>query len=182
MRCQLRNVRLPIALLVLAAFAAACDRAPDPGDQVGFDPVVDFDSGAVSIETESDTFDLTVDIAESNEQRAYGMMERASLPEDAGIIFLYPQPQGPEGTFYMWRVLIPLDIAFIDEEGVIVGVKGMVPCGNLNPDVCPRYEAGVPYASALEVNRHFFERNAIGIGDRVVLQRAGEDATPASDR
>lgn len=182
MRCQLHNVRLPIALLVLAALAAACNRAPDPGDQVGFDPVVDFDSGTVRIEADSDTFDLTVDIAETNEQLAYGMMERASLPEDAGIIFLYPQTQGPEGTFYMFRVLIPLDIAFIDEEGGIVAVKGMEPCGSTNPDVCRRYQAGVPYMSALEVNRHFFERNGIGIGDRVVLQRAGEDGAPGSDR
>lgn len=178
----MRNVRLPIALLVLAAFAAACDRGPEPGGQVGFDPVVAFDSGTVSIETESDTFDLTVEIAESNEQRAYGFTERANLPEDAGMIFLYPRPQGPEGSFWMYRTLIPLDIAFMDGDGVIVAVKGMDPCGNPNPDVCPRYEAGVPYASALEVNRHYFERNGIGVGDRVALQRAGEDAALVSDR
>lgn len=181
MRYQLRNLCLPIALLVSAAFAAACDRAPE-AEQVAFDPVVDFDSGTVRIETETDTVDLTVDIAETNEQRAYGMMERPSLPEDAGIIFLYAQPQSADGTFYMYRVLFPLDIAFFDEDGVIVGVNGMEPCANPNPNVCRRYPAGVPYAGALEANRHYFERNGIGVGDRLVLQREGQDRPLVSDR
>lgn len=181
----MRNLLSPISpigpLVFLLAFAAACDRTPDADEPIDLEPIVDFDTAAVRIETDSDTFDLTVEVAEDSEQWTYGLMERPSLPEDAGMIFLYPRLRGPEEGFYMYRTLIPLDIAFIDEEGLIVAVKGMEPCANSNPRVCRTYDPGVSYVSALEVNRYYFERNGIGVGDRVVLLRADDDARADED-
>ncbi len=154
-------------VFVLMAVGACGRDAPAPEE---FAPLVAFDTTAVRIETAADTFQLTAEIAETNDQRAYGLMERASLPEEHGMLFLYPELQGGDAGFWMYRTLIPLDIAFLDAEGRIIALRAMEPCGSPYPRVCRIYSPGVPYLSALEVGRGYFERRGIGVGDRVVWQ------------
>ena len=110
-----------------------------------------------------------MEIAENEDQRAHGLMERSHLPADAGMMFLYPERQEPTAGFWMYRTLIPLDIAFLDDDGRIVAIRAMEPCASPNPRVCRIYEPGVPYRSALEVNRGYFARHGVELGDRVVL-------------
>jgi uncharacterized protein len=69
----------------------------------------------------------------------------------------------------MFRTRIPLDIAFIDAEGVIRNIVAMEPCEQPNPQLCRRYPAQVPFLMALEMNRGFFQRHGIGVGDRAVV-------------
>lgn len=176
---RIGGVRASAAVLVLV-LAAGCDRT-DPSDRTEFEPVVAFDSAAVAIETDADTFHLRVEVAETRDQRAYGLMERPSLPADHGMLFVYAEPQDAGSGFWMYRTRIPLDIAFMDEDGRIVAVRAMAPCESPYARSCPTYSPGVPYSSALEVNRGYFERRGIGIGDRVVVVRdadGGADAVP----
>lgn len=164
-----------IALLFLAL--AACDRAePPPGE---WEPLVEFEAAPLRITTKADTFRLRAEIAETDEQRQHGLMERPSLAEDAGMIFLYPEPQDTASGFWMYRTLVPLDIAFLDEEGRIAAIRSMEPCPETDPRWCPVYTAGVPYSAALEVNRGYFAARGIGVGDRVALLRP-EDPFPAA--
>jgi hypothetical protein len=60
------------------------------------------------------------------------------------------------------------DIAFLDDAGRIVAIRHMAPCSSRVAVWCERYEPGVPYSAALEVNRGFFEAREVGTGDRVV--------------
>jgi uncharacterized membrane protein (UPF0127 family) len=137
------------------------------GAREEFEPFVAFDTTALRIETAADTFHLTAELAATAEQRAYGLMERPSLPEDHGMLFVYSEPQESGAGFWMYRTLIPLDIAFLDAEGRIVAFHAMEPCESPYPQVCRTYAPGVPYSSALEVGRGYFERRGIGLGDRV---------------
>lgn len=154
---------------LLAAHALACDGGGADGPSGG--EAVEFDSGVVRIESDSAAFTLRAEIAERPEQRTQGLMERTALDEDAGMIFLFEREQPVGAGFYMFRTRIPLDIAFMDGEGRIVEILGMEPCPSPNPATCPRYSPGVPYVAALEVNRGYFERHGIGVGDRVSLER-----------
>jgi len=97
------------------------------------------------------------------------LMERPSLPEDHGMLFVYDEVQPGSAGFWMYRTLIPLDIAYIDTGERIVAILPMDPCGSPNPAVCRLHPPGVPYLRALEVNRGHFARRGIGVGDRVVL-------------
>ena len=128
------------------------------------------------IETAEDTFRLHAEIAESDEQRSFGLMERTSLPEDAGMLFVYDEPQPGGAGFWMFHTLIPLDIAFIDADGRIVAILRMEPCESPYPQWCPSYAPGVAYRSALEVNAGYFAKRGIRIGDRVVPDSAGGGA------
>ncbi len=160
-------MRKSAAILLLVLFGA-CDRGDEPARQA-VEPLVSFDTAAVRIETATDTFALTVELAETEEQRQYGLMERPAVPEDHGMLFLYAEPQDSTSGFWMYRTLVPLDVAFLDEDGRIVAIRAMQPCESPNPRVCRVYSAGIPFSSALEVNRGYFERRGIGVGDRVVL-------------
>jgi len=88
-------------------------------------------------------------------------MFRKSLPEDQGLLFLFPQATG--SPFWMKNTLIPLSIAFADQNGKILRILDMEPCPK---DPCPTYYPGVAYRQALEVNRGWFARHGVKEGDR----------------
>ncbi|HSJ05916.1 MAG TPA: DUF192 domain-containing protein [Longimicrobiales bacterium] len=158
------------AVLVLATLVAACERG-EPAGEPDYRPVVVFDTARAVITTGADTFALNIDVAEREDQRAYGLMERTALPDDTGMVFLYPHEQPADAGFWMWRTRIALDIAFFDEEGTILTILQMEPCPHADPRGCPTYPPGVAYHGALEVNRGYFAARGIGPGDRITVER-----------
>ncbi|WP_245184381.1 DUF192 domain-containing protein [Halomonas salinarum] len=112
---------------------------------------------------------LKVELAESPQQRANGLMGREHLAPGAGMLFLYSRPQSPDSGFWMYRTLIPLDIAFIDSQGRIAAIRQMPPCNSEAPGECRAYRAGVTYLAALEVNAGYFAERGIKVGDCVSL-------------
>lgn len=157
---------LTITLALISGVLTGCEREHTL-PLVEFE--VEFETGEVIIATASDTFTLGVEIAETETQRQRGLMQRASLAPDSGMIFLFQQDQKPDDVFWMYNTLIPLSIAFLDAEGVIGSIHNMEPCTSPYPQYCPNYAAGVPFRAALEVNRGYFEEHQIGVGDRVTL-------------
>lgn len=109
---------------------------------------------------------LQVEIAETPDTRARGLMGRRELPDDVGMAFLFDAPSS--GGFWMKDTLIPLSIAFWDSTGRIAAILDMEPC---KADPCPIHRPGVTYVGALEVNRGFFDRAGVEVGDGLVLER-----------
>ena len=102
-------------------------------------------------------------------QRQRGLMGRESLPEKSGMLFRFENEQSANNAFWMYRTLIPLDIAFIDSDGRIVAINTMQPCESSSPSDCPSYPAGAAYHSALEVNGGYFAERGIKVGDCVSI-------------
>jgi uncharacterized protein len=109
---------------------------------------------------------VQVEIADTAEEREVGLMNRESLPEDAGMIFLFDEDVS--SGFWMKDTLIPLSIAFADANGTIVRILDMEPC---ETEECPTYEPGAFYRSALEVNQGAFEQWGVAEGDKLTLQQ-----------
>ncbi len=111
------------------------------------------------------TVAVPVEVADSQDEREVGLMNRESLPEDSGMIFLFGEDTS--SGFWMKDTLIPLSIAFADGSGTILRIFDMEPC---EADPCDVYEPGVFYRSALEVNRGAFERWGVAEGDTLTLR------------
>src|ERR1700741_190448 len=61
---------------------------------------------------------LSVEIAASEPEREKGLMLREKLGKNAGMLFIFDEP----GYYAMWmkNTLIPLSVAFVDANGVIL--------------------------------------------------------------
>jgi uncharacterized membrane protein (UPF0127 family) len=121
-----------------------------------------FDVATVLIETDDDPVLITAEVAQTPKQRAVGLMNRKSLSIDEGMLFIFFEES--EGGFWMKDTLIPLSIAFFDQEGRILSILDMQPCRR---EPCKLYDPGVAYWGALEVNQGAFERWGVTEGDVV---------------
>ncbi len=102
---------------------------------------------------------LNTELASTPNQRYMGLSFRKSLAENAGMLFVYPAEE--QLVFTMRNTLIPLSIAFISEDLVIQEILHM-PVG---PNQI--FPSKAPARFALEVNQGWFERNNIGVGEKI---------------
>ncbi|HNQ01419.1 MAG: DUF192 domain-containing protein [Syntrophobacterales bacterium] len=107
---------------------------------------------------------LWVEVADTLEKQERGLMFRRSLPENEGMLFVYREPI--ELSFWMRNTLIPLDIAFVGADGVILNIHQAHP---LDESVLYRSAGAAKYV--IETNRGWFARHGIGPGDKVTLGR-----------
>lgn len=91
--------------------------------------------------------------------RATGLMHRESLAPNAGMLFIFDQ----YGRHCMWmkNTLIPLSVAFLDDQGAIVNIAHMEPHSE-EPHCAAR-----PVRYALEMNRGWFAARGIEPGARL---------------
>lgn len=121
-----------------------------------------FPKSTLYVEGSGARYTLRVEVADTPERQAQGLMFRKSLGEEEGMVFLFSTPTA--GGFWMKNTLIPLSIAFFDRKGVILRILDMAPC---RMDPCPVYYPGVLYQGALEVNAGWFARRKIREGARL---------------
>lgn len=97
------------------------------------------------VEIEIDGEVLVVALADDRGLRARGLMGVEDLGDLAGMLFSWGEPTA--SVFTMKDTLIPLDIAFLDRDGVVLGVLEMTPC---DATPCPNYAIDPVYWHALE--------------------------------
>ncbi len=153
------------AIAVLAGMFAlgACSPRPSPADGI---PEPSYGEASLVIQTGPGEVRVRVELADEPEEQTRGLMFREELPPEAGMVFLHQEPR--PGTFWMNDPLIPLSLAVWGEDGRIGAILDMEPCPE---DPCPHYDPGVSWVGAVEVNRGFFERHGVQLGDSVRLER-----------
>jgi uncharacterized protein len=110
---------------------------------------------------------LNVEIADTPESREVGLMNRPSLPDDAGMLFVFETTS--IWAFWMKNTLIPLSVAFIDDEWKIVDIQDMRVGPNPETGQLDIYVAAKRSRYALEVNQGLFARRGISVGAKVIL-------------
>jgi len=111
---------------------------------------------------------FTVEIADTDETRARGLMHRERMARSAGMLFIYDAPTEP--SFWMRNTLIPLDMLFIDPEGRIT---------RIHHEAQPLDETPIPggpnVLMVLEINGGLARRLGITEGSEIRHPRLDQD-------
>ena len=107
---------------------------------------------------------LEVEIPNTESKFRLGLMFRESLEQDKGMLFIFEEVG--QHSFHMKNTRIPLDIAFVREDGIVESIKQLTP-----NSVLPVYSDG-EVLFAIEANRGWFTENNVEIGDEIVLGEA----------
>ncbi len=168
-----RMILLTVAaglLLGLIMFGSAVQRAPaapTPAPSPVPNPAIKYDRGRLNITQNGKKVTLNVEIAKTVEARSQGLMLRKSLPENAGMLFVF-EDEASYG-FWMKDTLIPLSIGFVDSKWTLLQILDMKVAPDPLNGPFDIYTPEVKYLYALEVNQGFFQRNRITPGARLEL-------------
>lgn len=142
----IHRFRLALALL-LVAFAAPGCAAEEP-----------------QVQLKGETF--TVDLALTREEQARGLMFVEEMPDDRGMLFIFPG-ESMRG-FWMKNTRIPLDILYFDSDLALVNViENARPCASSGR--CPTHRSTGPAKYVLELNAGQAEALGLERGDVMTL-------------
>jgi uncharacterized membrane protein (UPF0127 family) len=113
------------------------------------------------LRTESGDHNFNIEIATTDHERALGLMFRRSLPENAGMLFLYNQPQA--AAMWMQNTLIPLDMVFISADGTVHRIES-----NAEPFSTTIIPSEGPVIGVLELNGGEAAKIGLKPGDKVL--------------
>ena len=137
-------VRRFLVMVGLAAAGASLFAQEGPQARL---PTIDLTAGMHVIKAE---------VAQTSDQQMAGMMFRKEMGPNEGMLFA--NADSSQRCFWMRNTLIPLSIAFIDDDGRIVNIA----------DMTPRSEAShcsaKPVRFALEMRQGWFAKRGLGAG------------------
>lgn len=122
-------------------------------------PVMELSAGIHRIEAE---------VAHTPQARQLGLMRRTAMPAWHGMLFVFPRPSSD--CMWMRNTLLPLSVAFIDDDGKIINIEDM------RPQTDDNHCAAKPARYALEMNLHWFKSRGLGPGSAIM----GLDRAPAA--
>ncbi len=102
---------------------------------------------------------LVVEIADTPEKSAQGLMYRKELPEGTGMLFVFPNEQ--TRAFWMKNTFIPLAIGYFNAKKELIDIQEMSPAASTMQVDFPTYESKGPAQYALEVPKGWFVKHKI---------------------
>lgn len=102
---------------------------------------------------------LDVEVAATPESRSQGLMHRRMLPENRGMLFVFPQAAAH--SMWMANTHIPLSVAYLDRGGRIINILDMPPL------TYNTFSAAGDALYAIETNQGWFARRGIKTGAQV---------------
>ena len=133
------------------------------------DPNPDRKGKAINVKTEElQLLPLQIEIPTEIRDFNLGLMFRESLDTNSGMLFIFDEVA--QQSFHMRETKIPLDIAFIREDGIIESIK------QLEPNDETAVESDGDILCALEVNRGWFAENNVEVGDEIDIEEGKKDA------
>jgi uncharacterized membrane protein (UPF0127 family) len=99
--------------------------------------------------------------ADTAMERQLGLMYRRKMCDDCGMLFKFDSVR--VASIWMKNTYIPLDLAYITQQGEIVDIK------QLTPHDLTSVSSSEPILYALEMNQGWFAKQDIRVGDKVEL-------------
>lgn len=124
---------------------------------------------------------ISVEIANTEELRARGLMYRKDLGKNQGMLFIFDSEKLL--SFWMKNTYIPLSIGFFDSSKELLNTHDMAPA--ITGEIRPRtYSSSGPARYALEMNQGWFAKHKIAAGAKFSFLEPGFDPSsgPGSSR
>ncbi len=113
-----------------------------------------------------DKKNIQVEIADNNLTRTAGLSGRENLPDDTGMLFIFPR-EGLQ-TFWMKDMKFSLDFIWISQNKIVDIIENVAAPGSFAEapkTVTPKQQV----IMVLEVPAGFVQKNNIQIGDQIKL-------------
>jgi uncharacterized membrane protein (UPF0127 family) len=136
----------PLLWFVIALASMSCEAQSQPQDL----PRITLNAGIHNISAE---------VAQSPQERATGLMLRQSMQANQGMLFVFEQAE--QQCFWMKNTLIPLDIAFVADDGTIINIEPMKPLSLDN------HCSAKPVRLVLEMNMGWFAKKGVSVGSKL---------------
>ena len=122
-----------------------------------------------------DGFTVNLELATTPEETTTGLMFRPALAEGRGMLLLWTEER--LATIWMMNVLVPLDIIYLDDAGLVVElVADAQPC---RAEPCPRFTAEKPTRAVLELAAGSAASHGIEVGATITFERVPSYPAPA---
>ena len=102
---------------------------------------------------------IDAQVAATNEQRMTGLMHRREMPQHEGMLFVFEAPS--QQCFWMKNTLLPLSVAFVDDDGSVVNIE------NMKPQTLDSHCSKKPVRFVLEMNEGWFAKRGIKPGSKL---------------
>ena len=113
------------------------------------------------IDTGKRILPFAVELADTPEQQARGLMFRTELADDKGMLFPFPRER--VASFWMKNTVIPLDLIFVRRGGTIESIAADA----IPYDTSP-HASGEPVIAVLELRGGLAAEKGIEAGDKVL--------------
>jgi uncharacterized protein len=144
--------------LLLGAFLLSGDAAANP-------PIPQSSPELVNLAYPNGTR-ILVELADTPEKRARGLMFREHLANDRGMLFLFEEPG--QWTFWMKNTKVPLDILWLGPDKRIADIAENVPGCVQEP--CLQYQPSTAALYALEVPAGSVKRHKLSRGKQLIFE------------
>ena len=151
MKTKLKKTILTVVTLFVVLSYASCKSKKLPVTDITI------------IRADGTTAIVKAEVAQKEEERNYGFMNRKNIPDGTGMLFVFEKEQIL--SFWMKNTPHPLSIAYIDSRGKIRNIYDMTPF-SLTPI---KSTSSVRYA--LEVPQGWYKENNINVGDIVSWEK-----------
>ena len=102
---------------------------------------------------------ITAEIAATDSARSRGLMYRKELPPNHGMLFVFEQANVQ--CFWMRNTVLPLSIAFIQEDGIIANIDDMQPMTDTS------HCSSAPVRYVLEMEQGWFAKRGLQAGKKI---------------
>lgn len=120
--------RLPFLLILIVLWTGCGEPAPEPTTPAPTTETVNIPfrkDGTLTLSRDGEVYrTLDIEIAETDSSRNRGLMQRESLPEDSGMLFIFDREE--EQGFWMANTPLALDLIFLREDGSILSIAKYV--------------------------------------------------------
>jgi uncharacterized protein len=147
------NAFRPALLLAAAALAFLASTSGPAGAQSRAQPTLP------TVKLTAGIHVITAEVAATDQARTIGLMHRERLAPNHGMLFVFNDKA--QQCFWMRNTIVPLTIAFIEDDGTILQLADMAPKSEVSH--CSQR----PVRFALEMEQGWFGKRGVAPGARV---------------